>query len=422
MTSKSSHWLDSIPKHWEVKRLKDVSTLNPVHNGHDLDGDVSFVPMESLRYDNIQELSIPFAEAKGGYTFFADGDVLVAKVTPCFENGNIAIAKNLKQGIGFGSSEIFTVRSNEQIYNRFLFYFMRTSDFMDKACATMCGVGGLKRISPEFMRSAQIFVPSMDEQYAIVAYLDKKIASINSCINARVKELELLKSFKQSKINEIVVRGLRNDVEYKKSGIDWLGVIPCHWEVRRIKDIFYESSEVTSVGDEDLLSVSEYYGVAKRRERMDDDEEFESRAESLEGYKVCRKGDLVSNIMLTWKRALGVSDYDGIVSPAYGVYRGIDIFPKYYHYLMRSDMYIAEFKRNSTGIIDSRLRLYSDRFFGIHTIYPPLSEQEEIAHYLDEECEKIDRKYAKIDEQIKQLQLLKRALINEVVTGKRQLA
>ena len=201
-----------------------------------------------------------------------------------------------------------------------------------------------------------------------------------------------------------------------RNNTSWLQHIPKHWEVKRMKDIFLESDEITETGKEDLLSVSEYYGVARRKDKMTEDEVYETRADSLIGYKVCHRGDLVSNIMLTWKRALGISNYDGIVSPAYAVYKGLGINSGYYHYLLRSDMYIAEFKRQSKGIIESRLRLYTDRFYNIPAIYPPLSEQEKIAHYLDKKVGDIDQKVSLIEKKIERYQLLKKSIINEVVT------
>lgn len=100
-------------------RLKDFSVLNPQYKGESLDCEVSFVPMESLRNGAIDYQDIPFAEGKGKYTYFQDGDLLVAKVTPCFENGNIAIANNMKQGVGFGSSEIFVLRMNDKVLNTY---------------------------------------------------------------------------------------------------------------------------------------------------------------------------------------------------------------------------------------------------------------------------------------------------------------
>ena len=201
----------------------------------------------------------------------------------------------------------------------------------------------------------------------------------------------------------------------KHSGIDWIGEIPEHWEVKRLKDIFTESKDVSTTGTEDLLSVSEYYGVARRLDIKEEDE-FDSRAESLIDYKICCKDDLVINIMLAWKRGLGFSNYDGIVSPAYAVYKGKNIIPHYYHYLLRTDRYIAEFKRNSKGIIDSRLRLYSDKFFKIDTIYPPLHEQQAIANYLDEKTAEIDAQVSALEQKQDAYKRLKQSLISETIT------
>lgn len=399
-------------------RLKDFSVLNPQYKGESLDCEVSFVPMESLRNGAIDYQDIPYAEGKGKYTYFQDGDLLVAKVTPCFENGNIAIANNMKQGVGLGSSEIFVLRMNDKVLNTYMFYITQTAKFQEGACATMCGVGGLKRISPLFMRTYELDIPSLSKQQRIVDYLDAKLGKIDARIAILEKQQDAYARLKRSVIYHAVTRGLDPNVFLKDSGVEWIGMIPKHWELQRFKSIFTECKSVTETGQEDLLSVSEYYGVARRIDKMEDGE-YESRADSLVGYKVCKKDDLVINIMLAWKRGLGFSDFDGIVSPAYAVYRGKDIAPHYFHYLMRTDMYVAEYKRNSKGIIDSRLRMYTDRFNNIMAIVPPLSEQQAIAAYLDEKCSKIDAATENIGKQIDALKRLKRALINEVVTGQR---
>lgn len=399
-------------------RLKDFSVLNPQYKGESLDCEVSFVPMESLRNGAIDYQDIPFAEGKGKYTYFQDGDLLVAKVTPCFENGNIAIANNMKQGVGFGSSEIFVLRMNDKVLNTYMFYITQTAKFQEGACATMCGVGGLKRISPLFMRTYELDIPSLSKQQRIVDYLDAKLGKFDARIAILEKQQDAYARLKRSVIHHAVTRGLDPNVFLKDSGVEWIGMIPKHWELQRFKSIFTECKSVTETGQEDLLSVSEYYGVARRIDKMEDGK-YESRADSLVGYKVCKKDDLVINIMLAWKRGLGFSDFDGIVSPAYAVYRGKDIAPHYFHYLMRTDMYVAEYKRNSKGIIDSRLRMYTDRFNNIIAIVPPLSEQQAIAAYLDEKCSKIDAATENIGKQIDALKRLKRALINEVVTGQR---
>lgn len=400
-------------------RLKDITIFSPQYVGDNIDGDVSFVPMESLRNGTIDYKTIPFLKAKGKYTYFGNQDLLIAKVTPCFENGNIAIARNLLNGIGFGSSEIFVLRPNKEVISQYLFYLSQSRDFQDKACATMCGVGGLKRISPLFMRTYEFDMPSIENQQRMVTYLDTKLSEIDHQVSLLTSKRDAYLRLKKSIINHAVTHGLDPNVKMKDSGIEWIGEVPEHWEVRRMKDIFFERKELSLTGEEDLLSVSEFYGVARRKDKMNSDEEFESRADSLVGYKICKAHDLVINIMLAWKTGLGISDNDGIVSPAYAVYEGRNIASHFYHYLLRSGMYVKEFKRHSKGIIDSRLRLYNDRFNNISAIYPPLPEQRAIATYLDDKCAKIDTIVSNLDKQISRYADLKRSLIDEVITGKR---
>ena len=170
--------------------------------------------------------------------------------------------------------------------------------------------------------------------------------------------------------------------QMKDSGIEWIGEIPENWNVERNKQLFYEVNDRCENGDEHtLLSVSEYFGIAPKSEKISDGE-FETRAETLDGYKLCEIDDIVMNIMLAWKRATGRSDYNGIVSPAYCVYRKkADIDTHYYHYLFRTDIVANLFKQYSTGIIDSRLRLYPDKFLALQMIVPPLPEQQAMLPY-----------------------------------------
>lgn len=197
-------WIGMIPEHWEMKRFKDVSSLNPQYVGENKNCMVSFLPMEGLRNDNIDLKEISFDEGKGKYTYFENDDLLIAKVTPCFENGNIAVASNLKEGIGFGSSEIFVLRIKEDVSVRYFFYYVQTSSFKDEACSTMCGVGGLKRISPIFMRTRHVPIPPLSEQKAIAAYLDEKCAKIDAAIENIEKQIKASGRLKKAIINEAI--------------------------------------------------------------------------------------------------------------------------------------------------------------------------------------------------------------------------
>ena len=204
--------------------------------------------------------------------------------------------------------------------------------------------------------------------------------------------------------------------EYKDSGVEWLGEIPMHWDVVRYKNVFKERDERSADGSETLLSVSAYTGVSPRSEIIEAGE-YLSRAESLEGYKVCHPDDLVMNIMLAWNRGLGVTRHHGIVSPAYSVFQVTnDADPKFLDYMMRSDQITLYYKAFSSGVIDSRLRLYPDTFGSMFCVLPPSTEQAAIAAFLDRETAKID---ALIVEQEKLLALLaekRQATISHAVT------
>ncbi len=204
--------------------------------------------------------------------------------------------------------------------------------------------------------------------------------------------------------------------KYKDSGISWLGEIPEHWECKRIKYLFKEINERSLDGGEDLLSISQYTGVTKKSDKIENGDLL-TTASTLEGYKIVRKRQLVTNIMLAWNGSLGFSEFNGITSPAYCIYElSTNDYYKYFHYLFKTDVYKSEFKRNSSGVIESRLRLYTDDFFNIWSVLPPLHEQEAIAAFLDEKCEKIDAIVSIKEQQIEKLKELRQITIHNAVT------
>ena len=204
--------------------------------------------------------------------------------------------------------------------------------------------------------------------------------------------------------------------EYKDSGVELISKLPASWRILRGKFVFTEYSVRSVTGKETLLSVSEYYGVKPRGDVIDKGD-FLSRAESLVDYKKCEKNDLVMNIMLAWKRGLGVTKYDGIVSPAYSVFRfSENVSSDYMHYLLRTDTYTGHFKTRSTGVIDSRLRLYPESFGNVPILLPSTDEQETIANFLDHETAKIDALIEKQQQLIKLLKEKRQAVISHAVT------
>ena len=203
-------------------------------------------------------------------------------------------------------------------------------------------------------------------------------------------------------------------VEMKDSGIAWIEEIPKHWEVTRLKNVFCEYNVKSENGTETLLSLSQYTGVKPKSET---ELAGSHEAESYEGYKIVKAGQLVMNIMLAWNGSYALSDYDGMISPAYCIYDfRTACHRKYFHYLLRIDGYPSAFKTMSRGIIDSRLRLYPEQFYTFNTVVPPKEEQSRIANFLDKKCAEIDELIALQEQMIAQLTTYKQAVITETVT------
>ena len=413
-------------------RFKDFSVLNPSYKGEIIETEVSFVPMESLRNGTIDYQKIPFEEGKGKYTYFKDGDLLVAKVSPCFENGNIAIADKMKEGIGFGSSEIFVLRMDKKVHNTYMFYIIQSGKFQDGACATMCGVGGLKRISPLFMRTYELDIPPLSKQQRIVDYLDNKLSNIDSRITVLEKQTDAYARLKKSIIHQAVTRGLNPNVPLKDSGTKWIGMIPEHWKLFRLKDLGFMYGGLTGKsGDDfrcdDVTKTKPYVPFTNvlNNTVIDND-----NLHYVVMWEDEQQNQVKSNDILF---LMSSEDYESIAKTAVVVgnpgevylnsfCRGLRITNKHCHapfinYQLNSMKYRDALRFEARGF--TRINIKIDRITSQIVSLPPLPEQQAIANYLDEKCTKIDAAIENIGKQIDASKRLKRALINEVITGKR---
>lgn len=407
-------------------RLKDVTEFCPAYTGAARNDAVAFVPMEALRYDSIAQQEIPFEEARGKYTFFADGDLLFAKVTPCFENGNIAVANNLKGGIGFGSSEIFVLRAKPGLNNRYLFYVVQASPFMDGGCATMCGVGGLKRMSPLFPRTFEWEIPNENLQRKIVAYLDEKSAAIDARVAVLEKKLAAYKRLKTSIINRAVTCGLDPKAKLKDSGVEWIGKVSVGWEVRRIKDIAkslqYGASEVGLEYDPDLPRYIRITDISQDGELRSDC--AQSLSEDVARPYLLRHGDILLarsgatvGKAFVYREQYGRSAFAGYMIRCQVIPACADF--RFVHYWLLSSFYQSWIRRAiSQATIQN---VGADKYANLTVPLPDVVEQRAIADYLDTECAKIDKMAELVTREIELYKRLKRSLINEVVTGKRKL-
>jgi type I restriction enzyme S subunit len=259
--------------------------------------------------------------------------------------------------------------------------------------------------------------PSLQEQKSIATYLDTKTAQCDRKIDLLTQKATKYGKLKQSLINETVTRGLDKSVPMKDSDYEWNHKIPTSWKETRVKNIF---KLVTDLAPNDnnfeLLSLFASIGVKPRK----DMEQRGNKSVTTDGYWMVKKGDIIVNKLLAWMGSIGLSDYDGVTSPAYDILRKSSekVDQRFYTYLFRTEIAQAIFKKQSRGIMDVRLRLYFDKFGAISVPFPPPEEQKAIADYLDTKTAQIDQIIQTINTQIEKLKELRKTLINDVVTGK----
>lgn len=205
MKDSGIEWIGEIPEEWEIKKLKYCAIFAPNCNTDkfNVDTEVTFSPMECIHNGYFENKKSKFSLLNSSYTQYQNGDIVLAKVTPCFENGNIAVMDNLFSGFGFGSSELFVIRSFN-VYTRYLFYYLQNEIFKILACSTMTGTGGLKRVSPMFVRNYFVLLPEKKEQQEIAAYLDQKCTEIDKLIEKKEQLVGELENYKKSLIYEYV--------------------------------------------------------------------------------------------------------------------------------------------------------------------------------------------------------------------------
>lgn len=216
-------WLGEVPEHWELNRLKFYTQINPVksevkHLPDDFE--VTFTPMEAVK--EFGGLDTKGVKTKGdvyaGYTYFKEGDVLTAKITPCFENAKATIASNLKNGIGFGTTELHVLRPFTNLNNRFLFFMIISEPFLKVGESEMLGAGGQKRVRQEFLENWVWAFPSIDEQRDIVSYIEEqlnKFDQLKTKIQTAINKLEEYRSslITQAVTGKIDVRDTVQEVE-----------------------------------------------------------------------------------------------------------------------------------------------------------------------------------------------------------------
>ena len=329
-------WLGDVPAHWEVQRLRS-HVVNIADQTNELGPDEIYLALE-----NIESWTGRFLQSGNLASFdsqvkrFQIGDVLFGKLRPYLAK----VTSPSRNGVCVGEFLVLRCRDGN-LLSGYLERFLRSKSAIDAIDASTFGAK-MPRADWQFIGGMKFPLPPLAEQRAIVCYLDHVDRRIQRYIEAKEKLIALLQEARQATIQRAVTRGLDPNVPLKSSGVDWLGDVPAHWEVRPNRAIFIEVNDQNH-SDAQMLSVTITRGVIRQKELLEDRSKKDASRLDRSSYKLVQPGDIAYNKMRAWQGALGVSDHQGIVSPAYVVQRPrTGCSSRFLHYLLRTPMFAKE--------------------------------------------------------------------------------
>lgn len=413
MKDSGVEWIGVIPSHWKVSKIKQVIRWKSVKGQPDLPvlslyRDYGIIPKDS-RDDNHNVTSLDTSS----YKVVECGDLVINKMKAW--QGSLAVSEY--NGIVSPAYHICQITS-KNICKKYLHYLLRDASYLPEYMRLSTGLRvGQWDLSFDDFKNIPFLLPPLAEQERIAAFLDAECAEIDTVLEKTRASIEEYKKLKQAVITQAVTKGVRGDRPMKDSGIEWIGDIPAEWDVIRVKQLLKEHNERSKEGKEEPLSMSQKVGLVPTKFL----ESIPNMASSFVGAKLAYVDDLVFNKLKAHLGVFSVSRYDGLVSPDYAVYCSTGKSNlKYLEYIFKTPQCIGEFRKKSTGIAAGLMRLYTEGLFSIYLPYPALSEQEEIAEYLNEKCTGIDALIVKKQQYLTEIENYKKSLIYEYVTGKKE--
>ncbi len=417
-------WIGQVPEYWEVKRLKySVASCkngvwgdDPVGNATE---DIPCVRVADFDRDKLRVVlndptmrKVKDSERQGRILKY--GDLLLEKSgggekqpVGCvvqYEDEHPAVCSNFIARI-----EVAPEHSSSFVRNvhHALYCARITTNSINQT-------SGIQNLDQERYLNEFAAFPATAEQKLIVSLVDRETARIDALITKKTRFIELLKEKRQALITHAVTNGLDPNVKMKDSGVEWLGEVPAHWQIKPLWSVF-KPIKRTGFVNEQLLSVYRDYGVIPKSSR---DDNRNRASDDLSPYQLVEPDNLVTNKMKTWQGSIAVSEHRGIVSPAYFVYEAIEpLFGRFIHHLMRSSPYITGYMSISKGIRVGQWDLDQEHFRVFPILFPSLIEQKAIVKTLDSETARIDLVITKTQRSIDLLKERRAAFITAAVTG-----
>lgn len=434
-----SFWLEAIPEGWGQIRGRFLMAVNPAASRArelaDTD-EVSFVPMEAVgEYGGLNlERVKPLDEIGAGYTAFENGDVVVAKITPCFENGKGALADGLKNGVGFGTTELHVLRAGSRLDKKFLFYLTISQAFRAMGESEMYGAGGQKRVPPEFAKDFRVPLPPLAEQQAIARFLDGKTVQIDGLVAQKRQLVDKLKEKRQALIDRTVTQGVPPEAakaagldapqRFKDSGVAWLSFIPAHWTTTELK---YAASKIVDCPhDTPEYEPNGAYYVIRTADigagTLDLSRAY--RVDESEYQRRIRRSEVLPSDILYGREgerwgfaATAPADTTVCLGQRMMQFRaGPRFVPRFLMWHLNARCVYEQGAVDTAGSTAPHVNVETIRNYQL--VEPPFSEQHAIARFLDEQTSRLDSLISQVHKANSILAEYRRSLITDAVSGR----
>lgn len=406
-------WIGEIPEHWEVKKIKNICSQTNIKENSKGN------PLPYIGLENIESGSGKYvdttSEVDGIANRFCKNNVLFGKLRPYLSK--VYLAKS--DGICSTEFIVYDTKKNDC---HFIHKLLLSQSFIDVVNSSTCGAK-MPRANSEFINNIYTQIPPIQEQQHIATYLDQKCGEIDELITLQEEMITKLQSYKQSVITEAVTKGLDKNVPLKDSGIEWIGEIPDHWNICKLKNIFLLSTGTTPK-DFDKISEGDnlinWYTPSDILDSCND--LFNSQRKLSEKVIYDNKIPLfpIGTLLYVGIGAsagkVGYANENGYSNQQITGLIPLECYSRFYFY------YLSALKdKIRDNAFFTTLPIINNTYLGQELIpYPPINEQQSIANYLDQKCSEIDELISIKQQKIEKLKDYKKSLIFECVTGKRK--
>lgn len=405
-------WLGEIPESWEVKPGFTILRESKEKNKGFIEKTILSLSYGKVIIKPEEKLTGLVPESFETYQLVTPGDIIIRPTD--LQNDVTSLRTGFAKNKGIITSAYINLRVSEKFSNVFYHYYLHTIDINK----IIYGLGSGLRQNISFLdfKRFPFPLPSVKEQTSIAKFLDDKTAKIEQAISIKEKQIGLLKERRQILIHKAVTQGINPNVKLKDSGIEWIGEIPEHWDLSRLKYIFKIVKKIAGELGHDVLSITQ------RGIKIKDIESNEGQLSmDYSKYQIVTKGDFAMNHMDLLTGYVDISKYNGVMSPDYRVFNLInpECNEEYMLLLLQLGYKSKVFYAHGQGVsLLGRWRFPADNFNNFYFPIPPKSEQMEIVNFIENTTNKIEKAVTLKEQEIEKLKEYKASLINSVVTGK----